>query len=255
MNALTNVRVLEFIEAIAAAMASLRLLQLGLWRSQWALLAWAAFTACALVAEGCFAPASAAYFDVFIASTAGFCLLSIVAVVQMFALALENYAGLQTTFRWAILTASFLSTAISMLATRATWNGGPAGRNAALFFVESFDRAIVLTLVLFIALFLALLSRYPLNLSPNTRLSCSVFGAIFLSEAVSTLIDNVSPALYAETVDAAQIVFAALAFAVWSLFLRRESQTFNPPPSTLDENTVLRELNSLNALLSRSGRK
>ncbi len=248
----------EFLQASASAAAAGRLIQLRFGRRQRAILCYLIFLAVFLMALALINPASRVYFSVFLAGTVLSWIFEVFAVREMFALTFDRYRGIRTAGRWVLYVATGLAIAASVLITRAF--GHPPGHGSIwLYYVQIVDRSLVLTLAVVISAIVLFLSRYPLNLSPNTYVSTGFFSAVFLSEAVTMVIDNLSTFLYVNWVDVTQVAFAAVCLIGWAVMLRPEGVNsggarqivFESPA----ENDLLKELESLNTLLGGAGRQ
>jgi hypothetical protein len=246
----------EFLEAAAACVVTARLLFLGLANRQPALLAFLLSTGLIMLALGSFSPVSIPYFWVYVASIVVSWVVSIFAVREMFALALDDYPGIRTAGRWAMYGATGIAVTASLAVTTLFWNGGAHGESG-LFYVEVVNRSVVLTLAAVVASILVFLSRYPLHLHRNTYVSTLFFSAVFLSEAAEMLVDSLSPHLFSAWVDKTQIVFAAVCFAGWALMLRPETAGAPAPVSVENpaDQQLLQQLESFNSLLARVGRR
>jgi hypothetical protein len=207
-------------------------------------------------ALGSFPLKSSTYFWLYLASLGVNWVIDIFVVREMFALALGEYPGIRTAGRWAMYGATAVSVTASLAITTFFWNGGARGRSN-LFYVEVVNRSVVFTLAVVVASILIFLSRYPLHLHRNTYISTSFFGAVLLSEAALMLVDSLSPHLYSDLVDRTQVSFVAACLVGWAVMLR--PQTAGAPArvsfETPAEQQLLRQLESFNSLLSRSGRQ
>jgi hypothetical protein len=246
----------DFLEAAAACMAAARLFFLGLAERQSALLIYLVVAALAAFALGTLPPASPAYFWLFIAYVVVNWVVSIYAVREMFALALDRYPGIRTVGRWAMYGATGLSVAASLAITPVFWNGGRHGESH-LFYVQVVNRSVVFSLAVIVAAILVFLARYPLHLHRNTYVSTSCFSAVFLSEAAVMLVDNLSPHLYSAQADRLQTLFVAACFTGWALMLRPETEaaTVSRTIENPAEKELLQRLESFNSLLARAGRR
>ena len=248
----------EFLESAAATSAVGRLIYLGLGRQFPALMAYLLFLAVSNFVYGILDWTSALYFWTYLFLVPLECILSVVAVRELFALVFNNYLGIRTVGRWSMYAAIVVATAASVVLTRLSWSRGALGRSFSHFFYwEVSQRSVVFTLAVIIATILFVLSKYPLRLGRNTWISSAFFCALFLSEAVRLLIDSLDPALRNPYVDWSQSIFIALCLGSWASFLRPETA---PAParvafSTPHEDHLLKQLESLNQLMGRAARR
>jgi hypothetical protein len=215
--------VTELILAAAACTAVARWIYLNLAKEFPALLAYLAFLAVINLGYGLLDQGSASYFWTYVILEPLKCVFSIFAVREIFALTFVNYPGIRTVGRWAIYLGVSLALSISLLLTGFFWRGAARGRaHSGLFYFLVSQRSVVFTLALVIVVILLFLSRYPLQLSRNTLVSCAFFGILFLSEAAQLLIDSLAPGLYNHYVDWTESVFMAVCLVTWVATLQRE---------------------------------
>jgi hypothetical protein len=246
----------EYLQAAASALAAGRLLQLGFNRGQPALLAYLTFNSLYLIVLATFGPASNVYLRIYLVGTILYWLVSVVAVREMFALTFDSYPGIRTVGRWVLYAATGVAITGSVLLT--VIFGHESGGSVLLYWVEVSNRSVVLVLAVVIAAILLFLSRYPLHLTRNTYVSTCFFSAVFLSEAVMLVIDGTNTELYMVPVDVAQVIFAGACFVGWAILLRPEPATLKPQRISFEspaEHELLQQLDSLNRLLSRAGRR
>jgi len=149
-----------------------------------------------------------------------------------------------------------ISALIAILATVFSGDGGLRGRSN-LYYVMIADRSIVFTLAVVVAAIVLFLSRYPLHLQRNTYVSCGFFSAVFLSMAATLAIDAYAPHLFFRNVDIIQLLFSAGCFAGWAVMLRPSpaGEVMRVSFAAPHEHELLKQLDSLNNLLARSGRR
>lgn len=247
-------RVTDFTQAAGAAVAAARLLQLRLSKQSPAILTYLLFLAALNVVLGIENNASSAYFYSYIVLEPLKCVLSVIAVREMFWLIFRHYPGIRTAGRRAIYTGVALALFISLTAT--VWSGGAQGRSK-LFYFELGQRTIVFTLAVVTGSILLFLSRYPLRLSANTAISGIFFSALFLGDAVRLLIDSFAKYLYNVYVDEAESIFTAACLAAWVAWLEAEDES-GPPRATFStprDDHLLRQLTALNQMMARATRR
>jgi hypothetical protein len=203
------------------------------------------------------ARSSKSYFWTYVAIGPFENIFSILVVRELLTMMFHNYPGIRTVVRWAMYLGIVLSTGASVALTRFFWNTGAGHRTKwGLLYFEVAQRSIVFSLAVVIVAILFVLSKYPLHLGRNTYFSCAFFSALFLSDAVRLLIDGMTRALYTDFVDWTASAFIALCLGSWALLLRPE-----PVPvkriafSTPQEDHLLRQLDSLNQLMSRAAKR
>ena len=243
------------VEAAAAAIAVARLLSLQLAGIFPALLSFLSVIAVSAAAGSFLSPASRSYFWLYAAQTPVYCILAVVAARELFAVVFKKYPGIRTAGKMAIYScagfASFVSVVFALL------HRGPRTFFTHLVYIELARRSIILSVALFILFILYSLSRYPLKLGRNIRVSSALFSILFLGQATQLLIDSFSSNLYSRQVDVADVIFGAACTLVWAALLRSEPA---PAPvvvkySSAQEDQLLHQLDSLNRLLSRAARQ
>lgn len=247
----------DFLQAAVAAVAAVRLFNLGLNRRQPALFAYLIYTALYLFALGSIPSNSAIYFWLYMFFDVLNWIVSLFVVREMFALVLDDYPGIRTAGRWTMYGAIALALTGSLAIARIFWGGGPNGRSPHLYYLLVANRSIVFTLSVVIISILLFLSRYPLHLHRNTYVSSIFFGAVFLSEALVTLIDSLGAHLYSPYADTVQVGFAALCLVAWTMMLGpiRDTAAARITFESPQDHELLQQLDSLNRLLSRAGRR
>jgi hypothetical protein len=248
----------ELIQSVAAASAATRLISLNLAKRFPALLAYLVFQSAINLGFGLLNRASKAYFWSYIILEPLECVFSVIAVRELLALTFHDYPGIRTMGRWVMYAGAMLALGISLFLTGFFWNGRAMVRaDALLYYVEVSERSIVFSLAFVILTILIFLSKYPLHLSRNTIVSGAFFSVLFLSEASQLLIDSLAPQLYNLYVDWVGTVFISLCLFGWAAMLgpavgRAAAQIrFSSP----HEDHLLRQLNSLNQLMTRSARR
>ena len=245
----------EVFRSAASAFTVGRLIYVGLRTRFPFLLIWLGTFSATDLALSFISASSLVYFWAYLAWMVIYCLLSALAVRELFTLVFTHYPGIRTVGRWAMYCGLFLAIAVSFALTRLFWGGGIRGRSH-LFYFEILQRSVMFSLAIVILTIIFFLSRYPLHLSRNTYISAAFFCVIFLSEAVQLLIDSLAPHLYNLYVDWSQTMFAAACLVVWGGMLQPEKErpAVVHVQSSATEEDLLRQLNSINDLLGRAAR-
>lgn len=249
-------RAIELLYAAAAVTVVTRLIYLNLARQFPSLVAYLAFLAVINLDLGLLDPASALYFLSYIVFELLKWVFSLFAIRELFALTFKSYPGIRTAGRWAMYSGVALALGISLLLTRLFWRG-VGGRSAHLFYFEVSHRSVVFTLAFATVTILLFLSRYPLHLSGNTRVSSIFFSVLFLSEASELLIDSLTSKLFNLYVDHAEAIFVIVCLIGWAHMLKPETETAPARIafSTPQEDHLLQQLNALNQMMTRSVRR
>ena len=249
------IRVVEFLQSVAAAIAIGRLIQLKLAGRFPALVAWLGVLAASFLGGALLAHGSHAYFWFYIFLIPTECVFDILAVRELFALVFIDYPGIRSLGRWGMYLGIAFATAASFLLFGVFQRTDTHG-SRHLLYLEISQRSIVFSLVVVIATILFFLSRYPLLLGKNTYVSSAFFSALFLSEAARLIIDSLQTQLYNNLIDWSQCLFVLLCLAIWAMMLRREElRPVRMAFSTPEEDHLLEQLASLNQLLGRTVRR
>lgn len=251
-------RTTELLVTAAAALVAGRLFWFGLARKFPALFSWSAWKIFSTAMLAVLSPKSLLYFWSYVAMLPLECLFGIVAVRELFALVFAAYPGIRTIGRWATYGAVALSLAATLSATQIFWSQSASGRaHSNIYYVQLGHRAVIFSLAIVIISLLYSISRYPLHLGRNAYLSCACFGTMFLGETAQSLLDSLAPKLFNHSIDWATNLFMAFCLLAWAAMLRPAEEavatrvTFSSPA----EDDLLRELASLNQLLSRATRQ
>ncbi len=245
-------------EAASAGIAVGRLTSLCLAKRFPALLTWMAAIATANVVFALADYRSNLYFWCYLVLESARCLIGIVAVRELLTVVFRDYPGIRTGGRWVMYSAVALSLTISLALTRYLWSGSATGRHFShLYYFQTGQHWVVSALAAVIVVILFFISKYPLHLSRNTRVSGFFFCILFLSEALQQLIDTMQPNLRIAAIDLTQTIFMAVCLLTWALLLHpeREITPARVSFSTPNEERLLAQLNALNQMMTRSARR
>jgi hypothetical protein len=243
-------------EAAAAAFAAARLLQYRVAGRFRFLCTYLIATSLSCAVLSVLARGSRTYFWIFIASESLLCFVAVLAVQEMFALLFRAYPGLRTLGGWALSAALFVSLLIFLIFFRPPWEH-ESPNTRILFYELALDRLVHFALAVVIMMQMYFLSHYPLRLDRTTKVASAFFSAMFLAQSAARLLDTLTPKLFVNGVDYSEVVFSALCFIGWGLMLQPDSVPAPRPSATQKprEAELLQQLESLNDMLSRSGRR
>ena len=182
--------------------------------------------------------------------------MAALSVREMFVLVFRDYPGLRTAGKWALYVAIAISVGAFLLVLRSPWDGESVNTRR-LFYELVFDRSVHFSLAVIIVILLMFLSRYPLDLDRNTYVASGFFSAMFLAQSLVRLLDSLSPKLFAHYADYPEVAFTALCFLGWGVMLgsAKAPVSRRVPANKPREAELLHQLESLNSILSRSGRR
>ncbi len=247
----------EVLQSALAVIAAARLVYFDLAKKFPALLAYLIFIAISSCAAGVVDQRSSLYFWVYVSYAPAQCIFSVLAARELFTLTFDNYPGIRTVGRWTMYAGIGLAASVSLALTKVFWNTGANGGNSwGVFYLEVAQRSVVFSLAVAIIAIAFVLSRYPLHLDRNTYVSAAFFSALFVSDAVRLFIDGLAQGLYNNYADWGEAILIALFLTGWAALLRPQTApAARIAFSTPEEDHLLRQLNSLNQLMSRAARQ
>jgi hypothetical protein len=180
-------------------------------------------------------------------------LFCVLVVLEIYALVLEDYKGLATVGRWALITAvlvALLASGISLMVP----SHFAQSRLMTYYYVA--ERAVYFSLVVFLISILVFLMQYPINLSRNIIVHSMVFSVYFLGNTVLYLLLSTSGTKSILAVTNAFTIIALAALCVWLLMLRPAGElrkvSLRPHWMPGREEELVSQLNNLNAALLRA---
>lgn len=185
-------------------------------------------------------------------------ILYVLVVLELYRLVLENHKGLYSLGRWIMNAAILVAAFISFLSLLPRFSPTTPQQSRVLGYFFAAERAVELSLAIFIFLILLFLSRYPVPLSRNVLVHTGLYSVYFLSGTVGMLLLS---AIGYEANVKINLFFTGMssvcAFAWFFLLTRKgeEGQTTLPFYSVEYERRALEQLDALNATLLRISRK
>jgi hypothetical protein len=184
-------------------------------------------------------------------------LFYVLVVLEVYALVLQDYRGLATVGRWALITAvlvALLASGISLMAPSHLTSQGTLLR---YYYVA--ERAVYFSLVVFLLSILALLMQYPITLSRNVIVHSMVFSVYFLGNTVFFLVLSMRGFNSIPAVTNALSVITLAAVCAWLVMLNPAGEfrkvSLRPQWMPGREEELVSQLNHLNAALLRATRK
>lgn len=174
-------------------------------------------------------------------------------VLELFSLVLEDYRGLRTVGRWALIAATAIALLASVFSLAVPSHATTQGRLMAYYYVA--ERAVYFSLVVFLLTILVLLTRYPITLNRNIVVHSVVFSVYFLTGTAIFLM--LSTRGFGVLPIAAYVTRAVNVGAVgaWLALLNSagewRAQRLRPAWMPGHEDRLSSQLNSLNAALLR----
>src|SRR6185437_15771741 len=171
---------------------------------------------------------------------------------------LEKYRGLQTAGRWAMYLSLVVSVSISVLTLLPKINPAMSERNRMIRVFLTAERGIDMALALFIILLLAVLSRYPIQLSRNVRVHAAVYSVFFLSNTIGLLMRSYFGTRLADAANLVITGIGACSVFAWLILLSPAGEEIRSAPRRMapeQEKRLLGQLDLLNATLLRASRQ
>lgn len=248
-------RLTSYLLAAAGVLAIYRLIRFRLHQHFPLLLAWLVISATESVLFGALGDTSIPYFWVYVILEPLSWLAAIAAAGELFALVFVAYPGIRTVGRWGLYAGITGATAVYILIA-SLFHRTSAHGSIHLFYIETANRAMLLSVAIVILSIRVVISRYPIQYSANISSSTTFLCIVFLSEAGRLLIDSMMPFLLNHYVDGTEDVIRVAATVIWSLTLRSADEAVRPPkpPRGAQEEHLLDQLKSVNDLLSGLGR-
>jgi hypothetical protein len=205
-----------------------------------------------------FSTRSSSYYRIW-ASTEPVLWLSYVLVVfELYSLVLKQYRGIYSVGRMFFFVAVATSTVISALTVLPTMTGALA-IHPLLYYYSLTERVIETSLAIFLLLLLALVTWFPVPLSRNLLIHCSVFSAYFFVNNVLNLYWHLGGRDATYWYNMSRFAVALACYFCWAFFLSRSGEdrtaSLHLGRSPLEEKRLLGQLAGLNATLLRTARK
>lgn len=177
-------------------------------------------------------------------------------VLELYSLVLKDYKGLYTAGRWCLLAAIVIALTGSGASLLLPSHATRQGHLLAFYYVA--ERAVYLSLVVFLLAILALLTRYPIALNRNTMAHSIIFPVYFLITCAAFLL--VSTRGYSAIHIGAYLIEGVNlgALAAWLALLNpageRCERRVRPAWMPGQDDELAKQLSALNAALLRAVR-
>jgi len=246
-------RILDLLIPVGTAILSVRLFAGGLHRRYRVFSLYLIFATLHLGVLASLKQSSDLYQQVWVLTEPLDWLFYVLVVVEIYALVLEDYQGLSTVGRWALITAvavALLASGISLMAP------SQFSQSQLMRYYYVAERAVYFSLVVFLITILGFLMQYPIVLSRNIIVHSMVFSVYFLGETVLYLLlsmrgyDSLSAVTYALST----ITLAAV--GAWLVMLNPAGEfrkvSLRPHWMPGKEEELVSQLSHLNAVLLRA---
>ena len=200
----------------------MRLLRCGLHRKYRMLFAYLVFSSLRSSVLLGFPTHSGTYAKIWIVTEPVLWLFYILVVLELYSLILENHKGLYTLGRWAMYVAFAAAVAFSSLSLLAPADAVQKSR--IMPFLLLTERGLLLSLLIFLFLILAFLSRYPITLTRNVIVHSVVFSVFFLSNSVAFLLRSIFGLEVARPANALLMATTAACVVAWLVLLNPKGE-------------------------------
>ncbi|HTQ58011.1 MAG TPA: hypothetical protein VMI94_26280 [Bryobacteraceae bacterium] len=251
--------ILNSVFVAATAALGFRLLTVGLYRRYRAFFIYLLFAA---VREGVLSalnPSSNEYYYIWAYTEPVEWVLYVLVVLELYSLVLQDFQGLATVGRWALIAGVVLAVAASGLSLIAPSQHTDQGHLMMYYYVA--ERAVYFSLVVFLLTILGFLLQYPITLNRNIIVHSMVFSVYFVSITILYVVLS-TRGLGQEMVQRVGYVMNAIniaAMGVWLVMLNSagevRKQQLRPAWMPGREEDLVNQLNHLNTALLRATRK
>ena len=184
--------------------------------------------------------------------------LYVLAVLELYSLALRKHQGLASLSRWFMLGALLLSVIASALTLSADLSH-PAGKFPILENFSVFERGAAFSLLLFLLLITGFLLWTPISIRRNIVVHASLYSAYFLASAVPLFLRNIKGAELLVAVSIALLLANAVCLLLWVLLLNKRGEEIvmivRSRWQPVDEIRLARQMDAVNAFLLKSSGK
>jgi hypothetical protein len=250
-------RILDLLIVAGTAILSVRLFATGLYRRYRVFFFYLIFATLHVVALDMIGSKANTYEKVWVLTEPLEWLFYVLVVLEISALVLEDYRGLSTVGRWALVTAvlvALLASGISLMAPSQLTTQGQLMR---YYYVA--ERAVYFSLVVFLLSILGFLMQYPITLSRNIIVHSMVFSVYFLGNTVIYLLLSLRGKGSIPAVSYALSGITLAAVGAWLVLMNRAGEirklSLRPQWMPGREEQLVSQLNHLNAALLRATRK
>ncbi len=245
----------RIVTLIASGLLCARLVSFGLHRKYRVFFAYLIFLVLRTVAGFPFRSQSDIYFKLWAFTEPVYWLFYVLLVLEVYTLVLQQYRGIQSLSRWALGCGLGASLGLSALSLIPMLND-PLHPSHVLFYYLRVERALELSLVIFLLLVMMFLAWYPVPLSRNILVYCGVYSIYFISESTGLLIRSITGFQVTETLNVFLTAVSAACMVTWLVLLNvrgeKETHVMAVPHGEDEERRLIAQLSSLNATLMRA---
>ncbi len=198
------------------------------------------------------------YFLAYTLTQSALWVLYMLAVLELYSLALRKHQGLASMSRWFMLTAVLVSVSVSALTLQADLNH-PAERYPYLLYFSVFERGVAFSMVVLMVLITGFLLWTPISIRRNIVVHASLFSIYFLASTVPLFLRNIVGDEVAGEVSVALLGANAVCLLLWALLLNKRGEEIMMVVRSRwkpeDEVRLARQMDAVNAFLLKSPNK
>jgi hypothetical protein len=198
---------------------------------------------------------SDSYFFFWIFSQPVSWVLSVLVIWELTGLILDKYPGIKKLGQWFMYASMGVSLAVSILSMLPKINPTIAARSKVMGYMFAVDRGLVLSVVVFLVVMLALLSRYPVRLPRNVVIHSYLYTIFFLSISLSLLARTILGVRIYEAGDKILMAISSACGFAWFWLLSEKGEQVSTPAAPIDRNKeehLLLQLDHLNQTLVKA---
>ena len=247
--------IFDLLIVAGTAILSVRLFATGLRRRYRVFFYYLIFATLQAGVAACLTPGGRAYQKFYVLTEPLQWLFYVLVVLEIYALVLQDYRGLSTVGRWALITAVLVAVLASGMSLMAP---SQFSQSRVMTFYYVAERAVYFSLLVFLLSIHGLLLQYPITLSRNIIVHSMVFSVYFLGNTVLYLLLSMSGSGYMPVVVSAVPLITLAAIGAWLVRLNPAGETrklrLRPEWMPGREEVLVSQLNNLNAALLRATR-
>lgn len=250
-------RIIDWLIVAGTAILSVRLLAAGLHRRYRIFWLYLIFATLHLGVLGTLNQSSDLYQKIWVLTEPLEWFFQIRVVLEIYALVLQDYRGLSTVGRWALIIAVVVALLASAISLMVPSQSTPQGHLMLYYYVA--ERAVYFSLVVFLISILGFLMQYPITLSRNIMVHSIVFSVYFLANTVLYSFLSMRGLAILPMVTNALSTVTLGAVCAWLVMLNPAGETrkvsLRPHWMPGNEEQLVGQLNLLNAALLRAIKK
>jgi hypothetical protein len=184
--------------------------------------------------------------------------LYMLAVLELYSLALRKHQGITSMSRWFMLGALLVSVVVSALTLPAELSR-PAEKFPILVYFSVFERAVTFSLVLLLLLITGFLLWTPISIRRNIVVHASLYSVFFLISAAMLFLRNIVGYEMLNTVSIASLSLNSVCLLLWIFLLNKRGEevmmVVRSRWQPADEQRLARQMDAVNAFLLKSSSK